>query len=192
MTELRTERLLLRPWRDADLEPFAALNADPRVMRYFPSVMRRAESDAFAQRIRAGLIREGFGLLAAEVHGGARFIGFVGLSRPDYNLPFSPCVEIGWRLASRHWGRGYATEAARACVRWAFDSLGLDELVSFTVPHNLASRRVMEKLGMRRRAEEDFDHPRLPAGHPLRRHVLYRLPKATRQPLPSCDRAQKD
>lgn len=175
MIELCTERLLLRPWRDDDLEPFAALNADPRVMRYFPCVLKRAESDALAERIRAGLKRNSLGLLAAEVRGGARFIGFVGLSRPDYVMPFSPFVEIGWRLAAEHWGRGYATEAARECARWAFEDLALDELVSFTVPDNVASRRVMEKIGMRHHPDEDFDHPRVPAGHRLRRHVLYRL-----------------
>jgi RimJ/RimL family protein N-acetyltransferase len=180
--ELRTERLLLRPWRDDDLEPFASLNADPRVMRHFPSVLTRAESDALAERIRAGLERDGLGLLAAETRDEARFIGFVGLARPKLSMPFSPCVEIGWRLAAEHWNQGYATEAARECVRWAFEDLGLDELVSFTAADNAASRRVMEKLGMRRDAGEDFDHPGLPAGHRLRRHVLYRLPRAAWRP----------
>lgn len=174
--ELRTERLLLRAWRDDDLEPFAAINADPEVRRHFPGVLERGESDAQAERIRAGFAAHGFGLWAVEVPGQAAFIGFVGLSVPVFEAGFTPCVEIGWRLARAYQGRGYATEAARAVVRFGFTRAGLDEIVSFTVPANLASRRVMEKLGMQH--TEDFDHPLLPEGHPLRRHVLYRLSRA--------------
>jgi RimJ/RimL family protein N-acetyltransferase len=174
--ELRTERLLLRAWRDEDLEPFAALNADPEVMRHFPAVLGRTDSDAQAARIRAHLVTHGFGLWAVEVPGQAAFIGFVGLAVPRFETHFTPCVEIGWRLAREHQGRGYATEGARAALGFGFTHLGLAEIVSFTVPANLASRRVMEKLGMQH--TEDFDHPLMPGGHPLQRHVLYRLPRA--------------
>ncbi len=174
---LHTERLALRPWRDDDLAPFAALNADERVMRYFRSPLDRASSDALATLIRAAFARYGLGLWAVErTDDPARpFIGFIGLSVPRFDAPFTPCVEIGWRLAHAHWGAGLATEGARAAVRHAFDDLRLDDLVSFTAVDNRPSRRVMEKLGMSRDPADDFDYPRLPAGHPLRRHVLYRL-----------------
>lgn len=172
---IRTERLILRPWNDGDLAPFAALNADPRVMEHFPAPLSAAESDALAERIRAALEADGHGLWAVERPGVARFIGFTGLSRPRFESHFTPCVEIGWRLAAAHWGRGLATEAASAVLDVAFGELELPEVVSFTAVENRASRRVMEKLGMRRDADEDFDHPGLPPGHPLARHVLYRL-----------------
>jgi ribosomal-protein-alanine N-acetyltransferase len=175
VAELRTERLLLRAWRDEDLLPFAALNADQRVMEFFPSLLSRAESDLLAARIRVTLDERGYGLWALEAPGIAPFVGFVGLSVPSYQTHFTPCVEVGWRLAHEHWGHGYALEGARAATRFAFHGLELDELVSFTVPTNLRSRRVMEKLGMTRDPADDFDHPRISAGHPLRRHVLYRL-----------------
>lgn len=175
---LTTERLILRPWRDADLAPFAALNADPEVMAHFPMPLAREESDALAARIRGGLGAEGFGLWAVEVRGGAPFIGFVGLAAPSFSTHFTPCIEVGWRLARAHWGQGYASEAAEAAVADGFARLGLAEIVSFTVPANLRSRAVMERLGMTRDPADDFDHPRLPEGHPLRRHVLYRLSRA--------------
>ena len=172
---LSTARLLLRAWRDEDRPAFAALNADPAVMEFFPGVLERAESDAMAERIRAHWARHGFGLWAVEVPGVAPFIGYVGLSAPRFEAAFTPCVEIGWRLAAAHWGRGYATEAARAALAHGFGELALTEIVSFTVPANGRSRAVMERLGMRRDPAEDFDHPLLPPGHPLQRHVLYRL-----------------
>ncbi len=172
---IETERLLLRPWRDADLEPFAALNADPIVMEHFPALLSRASSDAMVRRIEAKLASNGFGLWAVEVKGGAPFIGYVGLNVPALNAPFMPATEIGWRLARETWGHGYATEAARAVVRDAFEVLGLAELVSFTVPANLRSRAVMERIGMTRDEADDFDHEGIPIGHPLRRHVLYRI-----------------
>jgi RimJ/RimL family protein N-acetyltransferase len=175
VSEIATDRLLMRPWRDADRPPFAALNADPRVTEYLGPALSRVASDALVDRIQAHWSQHAFGLWALEVRDGAGFIGFAGLSRPAFDAPFTPCVEVGWRLASEHWGHGYATEAARAAVRVAFDRLALDEVVSFTVPANRRSIRVMEKLGMTRSPADDFDHPRLPAGHPLRRHVLYRL-----------------
>jgi ribosomal-protein-alanine N-acetyltransferase len=172
---LTTGRLLLRPWRDDDRAPFAALNADPRVMEFFPAVLARVESDRLVARIRLHLETHGFGLWAVEVPGVAPFIGFVGLMTVPPALPFAPAVEVGWRLAREHWGRGYATEAARAAVEFGFGVLGLAEIVSFTAQRNLPSRAVMERLGMVRSAAEDFDHPAIPAGHALRRHVLYRL-----------------
>lgn len=172
---LRTERLLLRPWRDADLAPYAALNADPVVMRHFPSTLTREQSDLHVKSVRERAVRGEPSLWAVEVVGGAEFIGFVGLAVPSFRAPFTPCVEVGWRLAKEHWGSGYAPEGARAAMAFGFEVLGLDEIVSFTSEGNSASRRVMEKLGMRRDPSDDFEHPGLPPGHHLRRHVLYRL-----------------
>ena len=172
---LSTARLRLRPWRPEDLPTYAAMNADPRVREYFPKLLTAAESDREAARIAAHFDQHGFGLWAVEVVGTADFAGFVGLAIPGFEAHFTPCVEIGWRLAFEHWGRGYATEAARAALDCGFERLGLEEIVAFTVPGNWRSRRVMERLGMRRSAADDFDHPRLPPGHPLRRHVLYRV-----------------
>jgi RimJ/RimL family protein N-acetyltransferase len=173
-TPLVTPRLRLRPWRDEDLAPFAEMNADPKVMEFLPKPLDRAESDALAARIRDHFACRGFGLWAVEVPGVADFIGFVGLSVPTFEAHFTPCVEVGWRLASEYWGRGYATEAARAALDYGFRRLELAEIVSFTVPANLRSRRVMERIGMIHSPADDFDHPALPEGHPLRRHVLYR------------------
>lgn len=170
--EIQTTRLLLRRWREADRSPFAALNADTRVMEHFPSVLTRAESDALVDRIEAHFERHGFGLWAVEVPGQEPFTGFVGLAVPSFNAHFTPCVEIGWRLAVDWWGRGYATEAARAVLTIGFGPLALREIVSMTVPENERSRRVMERLGMARDPADDFDHPSLPD---RRRHVLYRL-----------------
>jgi len=185
---LHTGRVILRGWRASDRAPFAALNADPRVMEFLPGVLTRAESDAFADRIEAHFAERGFGLWAVEVPGRASFAGFVGLAVPRFEASFTPCVEVGWRLAHPFWGGGYATEGARAALEFGFGKLGLAEILSFTVPANVRSRRVMEKLGMSHRAEDDFDHPSLPEGHRLRRHVLYRLnqrdriSRATRSP----------
>ncbi|MHB1561056.1 MAG: GNAT family N-acetyltransferase [Isosphaeraceae bacterium] len=172
---LRTERLLLRDWRESDLDPFATMNADPEVMEFFPRPLERAESDAAVGRIREHLASHGFGLWAVEVPGVADFIGFVGLAVPQFEAPFTPCVEIGWRLTRRYWGRGYAIEAALAVLDFGFQERGLDEIVSFTAMGNVRSRAVMERIGMTRSPDEDFDHPALPEGHPLRRHVLYRV-----------------
>lgn len=173
--QLSTGRLLLRPWRRDDLDPFAALNADPRVMQFFPSVLSRRDSDALGGRIAAYIDTHGWGLWAVEVSGVTPFAGYIGLSVPAFVAPFTPCVEIGWRLAHEHWGRGYATEGARAALAFGFAALKLEQIVSFTVPANVRSRRVMERLGMTRDPADDFDHPGLPAGHRLRRHVLYRI-----------------
>lgn len=173
--EIATERLLLRDWRDADRGPFAALNADPAVMEHFPARLDRVESDALFDRIKAGWRQDGLGLWVLERRGDGRFLGFTGLSRPSFDAHFTPAVEVGWRLAREGWGHGYATEAATAALAFGFDALALGEIVSFTVPANVRSRAVMERLGMTRDPADDFDHPRLPPGHPLRRHVLYRL-----------------
>jgi RimJ/RimL family protein N-acetyltransferase len=174
--EIRTDRLLLRRWRPDDRPAFARLNADPRVAEYLAGVLSRQESDALADRIEAHFERHGFGLWAVEVPGEETpFAGFIGLAIPRFEAHFTPCVEIGWRLDAAHWNRGYATEGARAVLQFGFVSLQLAEIVSFTTVANVRSRRVMEKLGMTRAPGDDFDHPGLPAGHPLRRHVLYRL-----------------
>jgi RimJ/RimL family protein N-acetyltransferase len=171
---LKTERLVLRQWTAADREPFAALNADPEVMRHFVAPIGRADSDAAAAGIEAHIDQYGWGLWAAEVVGGASFIGFIGLWRPTFEAHFTPAVEVGWRLAKEHWGHGYAPEGAAAALDYAFGPLGLDEVVSMTAVGNDKSRRVMEKLGMTHDPADDFDHPRVPEG-PLRRHVLYRI-----------------
>lgn len=176
---LRTHRLLLRRWHEADLDAFAAMNADPEVMRHFPAPLDRAASDALAARADAHLAEHGWGLWAVEVRDDAthpgHFAGFTGLApvRPD--VPAAPAVEVGWRLARWAWGSGYATEAARAALGVAFDRLGLPEVVSLTATTNTRSQAVMQRLGMTRDPADDFEHPALPAGHPLRRHVLYRL-----------------
>ena len=173
--ELRTERLLLRRWRAEDRGPFARLNADPRVAEFLPGSLSREESGAVADRIESHFQKHRFGLWAVEIPAVAPLVGFIGLAVPRFEAHFTPCVEIGWRLDADHWGRGYATEGARAALEFGFHSLQLEEIVSFTVPMNLRSRRVMEKIGMTHSPEEDFDHPLLPEGHPLRRHVLYRI-----------------
>jgi ribosomal-protein-alanine N-acetyltransferase len=178
VVELETERLLLRSWRDEDLTPFAAMNADPRVMEFFPQTYHLAESAEGLARIRAHFAAHGFGLWAVEVKGGPAFVGMIGLAVPTFAAPFTPCVEVGWRLLTEHWGKGYATEGARRALGFGFGALGLQEIVSFTTAKNLRSRRVMERLGMSYTPDDDFLHPSLPDGHPLRPHVLYRLTPA--------------
>ncbi len=180
VSELRTDRLILRRWRPGDRQAFAALNADPRVMEYFPSVLSRGDSDALADLIERHFDRHGFGLWAVDVPGVAPFAGYAGLMIPGFDAAFTPCVEAGWRLGAQYWGRGYATEAARAALTFGFDVLGLDEVVSFTVPGNVRSRRVMEKLGMTRDPADDFDHPAVSGA--LRRHVLYRIRRTMTPP----------
>ena len=175
MSTLRTDRLQLRAWRDGDLAPFAALNADPRVMAYYARTLSRLESDALANRLGKLLGEQGFGFWAVESAATSTFIGCVGLMRPTFQAHFTPCIDIGWRLGFEHWGKGYATEAAAAALTHAFGPLGCEEVVSFTVPGNQRSTRVMERLGMQRSRDDDFDHPQLPEGHRLRAHVLYRV-----------------
>jgi ribosomal-protein-alanine N-acetyltransferase len=179
--QLRTERLVLRRWRAEDDEPFAALNSDPEVMRFFLSPLTRSESDALAERADAALARDGFGLWAVEVVATGAFIGFTGLSVPGFEAHFTPAVEVGWRLARPAWGHGYATEAATAALDHGFGAHGLEAVVSFTAEGNLRSRAVMERLGMEHDPSDDFVHPRLPSEHPLAPHVLYRLGYATWQ-----------
>ena len=173
--ELRTQRLLLRGWRAADRQPFAALNADPRVMEHFPGLIPRQQSDEFVDRIELGFAEHGFGLWAVEVPGECDFIGFVGLSVPRFQAHFTPCVEVGWRLAAEAWGQGYASEAARESLRFGFEDADLAEIVSFTSPLNTRSVAVMRRLGMHHDPADDFDHPALARDSRLARHVLYRL-----------------
>ncbi|MDF1794514.1 MAG: GNAT family N-acetyltransferase [Thalassobaculaceae bacterium] len=178
---IETDRLILRPWRDEDLALFAALNADPEVMAYFPAPLSREESDALAKRARTGIETDGYGWYAVQVKGGPDFIGMVGLNVPYYgaDLPVWPCTEVGWRLSKAAWGRGYASEAATAALDFAFKTLGLDEVVSFTAVQNTRSQAVMRRIGMTRDETCDFDHPLLPEGHRLLRHVLYRVSRTT-------------
>lgn len=177
-SELRTERLVLRRWQPGDREPFAALNCDPEVMAHFPAPLDRAASDTFIDRIEAGFEANGFGLWALQRRDTGEFLGFTGLSVPRFTAHFRPAVEIGWRLRRTAWGQGLATEAARRALAVGFDDYGLAEIVSFTATSNTASQAVMRRLGMVTDPSEDFDHPALPAGHRLRRHVLYRLGRA--------------
>lgn len=170
-----TPRLVLRQWRDEDAVALAAMNADPEVMRWFPAPLSREESDALLTRVRESLADHGWGLWALERRERRELVGFTGLAALAAELPFSPCVEVGWRLARSAWGQGLATEAAREALRVGFGELGLDEIVSFTSVGNVRSRAVMTRLGMTRDPVDDFDHPSLPEGHPLRRHVLYRV-----------------
>jgi RimJ/RimL family protein N-acetyltransferase len=169
---LETPRLILRRWQESDSEPFYRINSDSRVMEFFPACLTREESDALIATAQTHFEMHGFGPFAAELRDGGNLAGFVGLMVPQFEAHFTPCVEIGWRLAAEYWNQGLATEAATAVLRLAFEELGLREVVSFTVPANRRSRRVMEKLGMAYSGE--FDHPRLAEGHPLRQHVLYR------------------
>ena len=170
-----TNRLLLRRWRPADREPFAELNADPEVMRYFERPLDRAASDAMIDRIEARFDELGYGLWAVEVQATGQFIGFTGLSRQTFEAPFTPAVEVGWRLARAAWGHGYATEAATAALDFGFRRGGLAEIVSTTTRTNERSQAVMRRLGMTRDPADDFEHPDLSEGHPLRWHVLYRI-----------------
>jgi RimJ/RimL family protein N-acetyltransferase len=172
---LSSGRICLRRWRDEDREAFAAMNSDARVMEFFRSPLSRVESDAMVDRIQKHFSERDFGLWAIEVPDVAPFIGFAGLAVVQFSARFTPCVEVGWRLAFEHWGHGYATEAARLALGYGFGTLALSEVVSFTSETNHRSRAVMERLGMRRDPAEDFDHPALPENHLLRRHVLYRL-----------------
>lgn len=187
--ELETARLRLRRWKAEDLVPFHAMNADPEVMRFFPAVLTRSESDSLAERFAGLILERGWGYWALETRDGGRFIGAAGLHVQEAKFPFSPCVEAGWRLARAYWGRGLATEAAGAAFDFGFRRLGLQEILAFTALDNRRSQAVMERLGMARSGE--FDHPDLPAGSPLRRHVLYRISESAwldrRVPAPAQD-----
>lgn len=180
---IRTERLLLRTWQEDDREAWAAMNADPEVMEHFPAPLTRAEADASFDRLGGALAERGWGLWAVEHDG--RFLGFTGLSPVGFEAAFAPAVEVGWRLRRDAWGQGFATEAARAALGYAWDELHLDAVVSLTAVGNTRSRAVMERLGMARDPAEDFDHPRVPEGSPVRRHVLYRLSAPRAGSVPS-------
>lgn len=172
---LTTDRLILRRWTAADREPFAAMNVDPEVVRYLRGKLDRAASDAFIDRIEAGFRRYGFGLWAVEVKDSGLFLGFTGLAMQNFPAHFTPAVEVGWRMARHAWGKGYATEAARAAVMYGFTTVGLPEVVSITTRTNERSIAVMRRLGMVTDPAWDFEHPLLPRGHPLRPHVLFRM-----------------
>jgi len=174
--ELETKRIKLRQWQERDFPVFARLNADSHVMEYFPEPLSQEQSDKLARRCESLIRKRGWGFWALELKSTQEFIGFLGLHKPQANLPFSPCVEIGWRLLKDHWGNGYATEASQEALRFAFDELGLDEVVSYTTVANTRSRAVMERLGFHD-AEQNFEHPDLPKGHSLSEHVLYKMSK---------------
>ncbi len=180
LPEIRTDRLLLRPWREADRAPFAEMNGDPEVRQFFPSVLSRAEADDLFDQL-LGWQEEGLTFVAVEREG-RELIGMAGLAELDDDIPPAPGVELGWRLVRRAWGRGYATEAARGWLEHGFGTLGLAEIVAFAVPGNARSRAVMERIGMTHDPGGDFDHPRIAEGSPLRRHVLYRFRRADWRP----------
>ncbi|PIK16393.1 GNAT family N-acetyltransferase [Halobacteriovorax sp. JY17] len=174
---IETERLILRQWKNSDIEPFIQLNLDTETMKFFPSTYGREVSEKLIERERERIKQDDIGLLAVEVKETGEFIGFIGLGRPAYETPFTPCTEIGWRIYRDFWGKGYATEGARSVIEFAFTELGLEEVVSFTSKLNKPSIRVMEKIGMKRDLGGDFDHPMVDDGDKLKRHVLYRIKK---------------
>ena len=172
--ELETDRLRLRQWSADDFPLFAQLNADKEVMKYFPNILSRKESDELAERCRSLIMQRGWGLWATELKASGDFIGFVGLHIPKPSLPCAPCTEVGWRLAKQYWGNGYATEAAAEALRFAFSVLDLAEVVSFTAVANQLSRAVMQRIGMID-TKINFFHPDIPENHPLSEHVLYKI-----------------
>lgn len=180
---IKTERLIMRPWKEEDFDAFARLNADPRVMEFFPGVLTQEESDQFAKRICIAMKQQGWGLWAVSIPDVADFIGYIGLAPVNFVADFTPAVEVGWRLAYDFWNQGYATEGAQAAVKYGFENLHLNEIVSFTAIQNTRSQKVMKKIGMKHHPEEDFDHPKLAEGHWLSRHVLYRIKKHEWQQL---------
>jgi RimJ/RimL family protein N-acetyltransferase len=178
VSTIATDRLILRNWRDEDRPAFFEMNADPKVMRFFERIRNRAEADAVFDRLAGEIDRNGYGFWAMELRKTGEVIGFTGLRDIDFDASFTPSVEIGWRLLTRHWSKGYATEAARASLAHGFEHMELAEIVSFAVTENWPSRRVMERIGMRREPEHDFDHPDITPGSPLARHAFYRLTAA--------------
>ena len=177
---LSTERLILRTWKPSDIPLMAAISSNPLVMEHFPATQDIAATQALVNHINQHYEKFGYALYAVETKDTHEFIGFVGLNHPPFEIPnFQPkglpIVEIGWRLSSKHWGKGYATEAAKAVLHYAFSELNLSEIISFTVVANIKSRRVMQKIGLHHAEADDFDHPKLEENSPLRRHVLYRL-----------------
>lgn len=176
VVELSTDRLLLRQWKEEDFPLFAKMNSDPVVMEYYPSILSEDESNAMARKLRALISERSWGFWAVETIKENTFIGFVGLHEPTYDLPVTPCIEVGWRLGKEWWGNGYATEAARESLRFAFEELGLGEVYSFTSVSNKKSWSVMERLNMSNTGN-NFEHPIIPEGHALREHVLYKITK---------------
>ncbi len=185
MTALTTDRLLLRHWREDDRAPFARMNADPEVMRHFPGTLEADASDALLDRISAELDQRGWGLWAMEERASGELLGFTGLAPVPFDAPFTPAVEIGWRMVRSHWGQGLASEAASAALAYGFEALALAEIVSFTFAGNDRSRAVMRRIGMTRDPADDFEHPLIAEGHRLRPHVLYRLERARFPPSPT-------
>ena len=171
--EIETQRLLLRHWREPDLDAFISMNADSDVMRYFPATLSAEETKLFYDNIEREFSEYGYGLYAAEEKDSGSFMGFIGFHWARFDMDFCPCIEIGWRLDKRFWGKGYATEGAKTCLEHGFNRLGFDKIVSFTAVENISSQRVMQKIGMK--FERYFDHPRVPDGHPLKKHVFYRI-----------------
>ena len=174
MNYLKTPRLNLRQWRTDDCPLFAELTSDPEVMRYFPATLDRVSSDALVSFFQTSITHYGWGFWAAEITETAEFIGFIGINQPTQQLPFSPCVEIGWRLAKQFWGKGYASEGASACLKFAFEELALTEVVSMTPLLNHRSEKVMQRIGMLD-TKQNFIYPTIPEGHKLAEHVLYKI-----------------
>ncbi|MCL4149404.1 UNVERIFIED_CONTAM: hypothetical protein GTU68_006392 [Idotea baltica] len=175
MIDIETKRLILRRWKEEDRTPFAQMNADPLVMKFFPKTLTTEESNASFDRIQQHFADHNYGLWAVEIKNITDFAGFIGFQIPRFEAHFTPCVEIGWRLAAQHWGEGYATEGASACLNYGFDTLGFHEVISMTATINKRSERVMQRIGMTHDPMEDFDHPRVDPESPLCRHVLYRI-----------------
>lgn len=173
---IKTERLILRPWMESDLEPFALMNADPRVREYFFTLLTNEESNSSAADFQKGIEERGWGLWAAAlIDDPTEFMGFIGIAPTNFVAHFTPAVEIGWRLAYKFWGKGYATEGASAALKYGFETIGLDEIVACTTSENRRSQNVMKKLKTHYNPEDDFDHPRVPPGHKLTKHILYRI-----------------
>lgn len=177
MPILRTQRLILRPWRPKDLVLFAEINADPKVMEFYPKTLNREESDVLAEKIQREFAERGYGFWAVEVPGVADFIGYIGLNYWNLEMPFAPCIDIGWRIGSSYWGKGYATEGAKAVLQYGFETLKLTEIVAMATLHNVRSHKVMIRLGMKSDPAENFEHPKVARGDPLSVRVLYRIKK---------------
>ena len=192
MIILETKRLILRTWKSADIDPMSVINQDPKVMEYFPATQDKAQTKTLIRRFIAQQEKLGYSLYAVELKENHEMIGWVGLSQSVFDAHFTPATEIGWRLSSKHWRQGYATEAALAILDYAFNTLGLEEVVSFTSVNNTPSRRVMEKIGLHYDPQDDFDHPTLDKNSPLKRHVLYRKTKDNYQLTIPIDRRGKN
>jgi len=174
---LKTERLILRPWEERDLKPFSHINCDPQVMEFYPHLLNYDESAALMHKMIADFSLRGYGFWAVEKQISSTFIGYIGLNYWDLQMPFSPCIDIGWRLSSKEWGHGYAIEGATAALDFGFQIIQLEEIVAMATSGNIRSHRVMQKLGMKSDPQENFEHPKVPKGDPLSLRLLYRLSK---------------